>query len=540
MPQQKNGTPVDPFASMEQTSFSNSFVDQLVENCSGFYPPILNSVDLQDFQTNYHSLQLPPHPSYRNANQMGSGVFKVYRPQSTGEISFSSHSSSFPPPSYPTQALQDYYVCVNDAEYEEERGGTKRKTKTSKGIKPSLKNPITNRNKTMKHNVKCETCMNDVGFVFVRGKKGSEDIEPTLHFNCIDCDHIGYDNTATKGKKRRKGDCSKLECEVCKSCIGSGGVVSPFASDIKVEYVCKDCGVKYLFCSECGGGGKQRTGKWRPKELFDKGRRTCSLPHIRVGSVDVHYNVIKVSEITEQILFGIQDVFFDCFLSIYCIPSVMGTVAYGSFEVIREKINKLWQTTVLDVIQNAKPDKETYITLAWIYKRHRNKGLNRKSAALLKEATPWLRRLGFGNIFSASHESTAAYEDSLHHCYVSFSISEWDPQNETVFINQIAPRSVFLKTMDGYLEMIKNTVAHIKNDAAITGRQIPQTIWCWAKSDHARLQSIPQRIRFSLKSVFLRANPHLNAKILEKPDYSPLQSCDTIEYAAYISDILRD
>ncbi|KAJ3037120.1 RNA helicase required for poly(A+) mRNA export [Rhizophlyctis rosea] len=38
-------------------------------------------------------------------------------------------------------------------------------------------------------------------------------------------------------------------------------------------------------CSaESGGGGKYRTGKWRPVGLFLPGRGTCHLPHIRIGS----------------------------------------------------------------------------------------------------------------------------------------------------------------------------------------------------------------------------------------------------------------
>ncbi|KAJ3128623.1 hypothetical protein HK101_005370, partial [Irineochytrium annulatum] len=37
-------------------------------------------------------------------------------------------------------------------------------------------------------------------------------------------------------------------------------------------------------CSSCGGGSTLRTGKWRPKQMFEAGRKTCSLSHVRVGN----------------------------------------------------------------------------------------------------------------------------------------------------------------------------------------------------------------------------------------------------------------
>lgn len=39
-------------------------------------------------------------------------------------------------------------------------------------------------------------------------------------------------------------------------------------ADFAVEFVCGSCAAKYMFCSECGGGGK-RTGKWRPRQVFN-------------------------------------------------------------------------------------------------------------------------------------------------------------------------------------------------------------------------------------------------------------------------------
>jgi hypothetical protein len=44
------------------------------------------------------------------------------------------------------------------------------------------------------------------------------------------------------------------------------------------------CNVNVGFCTECGGGGRFRTGKWHPKEFFKIGKKSCLLSHIRIGT----------------------------------------------------------------------------------------------------------------------------------------------------------------------------------------------------------------------------------------------------------------
>ncbi|KAJ3219049.1 Dihydroorotate dehydrogenase (quinone), mitochondrial, partial [Clydaea vesicula] len=112
---------------------------------------------------------------------------------------------------------------------------------------------------------------------------------------------------SNKTKKRVREEKPTVDCEVCKFKLGTGGVrkgiinenlnTSPTISttgffnldqnfweepSFNVEVVCLKCVDKYLFCSECGGGGNKRTGKWRPKQMFQSKRKTCSLPHIRI------------------------------------------------------------------------------------------------------------------------------------------------------------------------------------------------------------------------------------------------------------------
>ncbi|KAI8849813.1 hypothetical protein BC829DRAFT_469882 [Chytridium lagenaria] len=106
--------------------------------------------------------------------------------------------------------------------------------------------------------------------------------------------------TASVSKKRRVKGVGKdmvIFCEGCNRRIGFGGVRSavdgaavnenreweePRAS---VEPICEGCVRNFDFCTQCGGGGTYRTGKWRPRQLFNGKRKTCSLSHERHGVI---------------------------------------------------------------------------------------------------------------------------------------------------------------------------------------------------------------------------------------------------------------
>ncbi|KAJ3144446.1 hypothetical protein HK101_002688 [Irineochytrium annulatum] len=123
-------------------------------------------------------------------------------------------------------------------------------------------------------------------------------------------------------RKRKRSERREVECKVCLEVVAFGGcrmlpeahlptpAASPLCSPIdakaveaqwiepnfKVEMFCKGCRDEFRFCSSCGGGSTTRSGKWRPKQLFLETRKTCSLPHVRVGSAarfhTVNYRMI--------------------------------------------------------------------------------------------------------------------------------------------------------------------------------------------------------------------------------------------------------
>ncbi|OCF32422.1 hypothetical protein I317_05792 [Kwoniella heveanensis CBS 569] len=77
-------------------------------------------------------------------------------------------------------------------------------------------------------------------------------------------------------------------CDVCQRIVGSGQIVGGEEKESLIgmaEVVCAGCDSKYQRCTDCGGGGGPRVGigKWRMKQVFHPGRKTCSLSHTRLG-----------------------------------------------------------------------------------------------------------------------------------------------------------------------------------------------------------------------------------------------------------------
>ncbi|KAJ3215556.1 hypothetical protein HDU67_000277 [Dinochytrium kinnereticum] len=75
--------------------------------------------------------------------------------------------------------------------------------------------------------------------------------------------------------------------------------------DFGVEVICLKCFTDYKFCTKCGGGGLWRSGRWRPHQLFDQGRKTCRLPHYRPGpSTQFRYVVYRIPIFSQSSAYG--------------------------------------------------------------------------------------------------------------------------------------------------------------------------------------------------------------------------------------------
>ncbi|KAJ3106658.1 hypothetical protein HDU97_005810 [Phlyctochytrium planicorne] len=148
---------------------------------------------------------------------------------------------------------------------------------------PTTPNPVklgggANR-ETWEHHASCGTCDKVLAKLYVYGAPGDLLGGFGVLARCADCE---------VGSKKRKEGRGELGCKLCGEVVGVGevrvhGGVGGVGGEVVVG-VGEDEGGK-RFCTKCGGGGQWRTGRWRPKELFDSNRKTCSLPHLRLGEL---------------------------------------------------------------------------------------------------------------------------------------------------------------------------------------------------------------------------------------------------------------
>lgn len=328
-------------------------------------------------------------------------------------------------------------------------------------------------------------------------------------------------------RKRSRDAMAVVQCEVCRHNIGIGGIkplnaadYTPDENKLSVEYVCIPCGNKYLFCSECGGGGKVRTGKWRPMELFQKGKRTCSLPHVRIGTAPLSTKVIEYSLVDPAILGTIQDIYFDCRFSLLSTPSNMESPNYGSFLAIKASILNSWKSNVLDwYVSPTDPGVHRFLVIQSMVKpaRFKNKGVS----SLAKEASRlWFKKLDLPEISHLqgvnlkSEPRPKPIEDDDDTFHVTFGMFEWDTLRKTLLAGHIVPRSVYSRPLETYSEMLQAGVEHVYSEAQKRDIEVPIYITCRTSADYTRTNGPLKRLGFVPKQEFLSANPELDSDCL--------------------------
>ncbi|KAJ3212402.1 hypothetical protein HDU67_003862 [Dinochytrium kinnereticum] len=141
----------------------------------------------------------------------------------------------------------------------------------------------------------CTHCAAPILTAHLFGDAESFAVPYVLDVTCTRCRALEGGEEEEVGGSRRKrrrgggaGGGGVVECKLCGGVVGWGGVrilgrgqewVDPAFG---WEVVCEGCSGKFRFCTNCGGGGKFRSGKWRPKELFSPTRKNCSLDHTRL------------------------------------------------------------------------------------------------------------------------------------------------------------------------------------------------------------------------------------------------------------------
>ncbi|GAA5976773.1 hypothetical protein JCM11641_000867 [Rhodosporidiobolus odoratus] len=231
----------------------------------------------------------------------------------------------------------------------------------------------------------CVVCKKSLARLILRGKQHEINVPHAAVFTCLSCvepstspsgESPGSEAappppaSTSKGKgkvpsfrkknKRLDERSSLTSCDCCLNDIAVGGVLPtpvdapPPGVSIKftVEVVCSSCDDKYRRCTDCGGGGGTRagTGKWRSKELFLAGRKTCCLNHQRLGSfVDMSYDIYNVRDIPADEVSDVSErcrrIFSNQMLSAICIPEILeqdGAI-YKTYAKAQERAHQGWK-----------------------------------------------------------------------------------------------------------------------------------------------------------------------------------------------------
>ena len=306
-------------------------------------------------------------------------------------------------------------------------------TESRKQVIKQAAEKASKRRQTVTQQLICSKCSNQLGTLHMRGP--AKCFEST-YCPIFACDLCNLDHTVESQKKRTRS--SATSCEICSSrkvfgCLNKSSD-DQLLDDIKISFTCSKCELLYQFCSECGGGGKLRTGKWRPIGLFEADRKTCNLPHIRIGSVAVNYKIYDISkQLSEECIEGIKDVYFDCMISLHAIPSTLETPRFQSrLDKVRDLVQENWDNYFSLPLQKTVERNHIYLTVASIEKRQRNqgKGIHKKKD---KDEIPWLARLAKDGIVASSAKSKPArtvltnelVDIGINHAFVGFSIMEW-------------------------------------------------------------------------------------------------------------------
>ncbi|TPX60010.1 hypothetical protein PhCBS80983_g02073 [Powellomyces hirtus] len=373
----------------------------------------------------------------------------------------------------------------------------------------------------------------------------------TVELICSRCEgHLGLSEppttlaaTSTANTRKRTHDDFKIDCEICKRRIGSGGfkfagngdvhglgsggklrdddgIMVADAMNFRVEPICAPCKSKYRLCTECGGGGKFRTGKYRPVELFAANRRTCNVSHVRIGGAPLHFEVFAAPfELTEKIMSESREVHMDGFSGLYMCPEIIevpdGTL--DSYDKIATWAFEGWKGA------------ETLIR----HDAEKSRGLRKYVAAVYVDAQQNRMRGSTVKRIQATYNTATASEEpeapATLRFQVGYMFAEWDIANGALLL-----ANGYIRTMNvSTLPILRGMAERILRRAMADQRCMAQDpsisptppalnhIWLLSRKQHARLTSMTERLGFVPLDEYLKLFPHVDKNIFLRDIHVP-------------------
>ncbi|GAA6039210.1 hypothetical protein JCM8097_000471 [Rhodosporidiobolus ruineniae] len=230
---------------------------------------------------------------------------------------------------------------------------------------------------------------------------------------------------APGAKKRRSSvvDAAEgvLACDVCKRDLGSGtlSVLStgePVGATIEV--LCAHCETRYMRCSDCGGGGGQKgVGRWRCKEVFTNGRKTCMQSHTRLGTVnEMDYDVYPISSLSStdasELVEHCRDLYYNTLLGTLAVPDMIESVCpiARSYAEVEKICVDSWTTYEPMITTDIEPTSNTrrYIALRWVRPSTRKKRSKKSGSTSASTSTGGTNGTGSPELGETSPEGQNA------------------------------------------------------------------------------------------------------------------------------------
>ncbi|KAJ3183919.1 hypothetical protein HDU87_006037 [Geranomyces variabilis] len=394
-------------------------------------------------------------------------------------------------------------------------------------VKP--KRPSTDTRKRIEEvAVNCKNCNINVSAFILHYDKAHNmvDCEYTIDVLCRGC--TGRPEVASavavSSSKKRLHDELDIDCEICKRRIGSGGfkfkgddavarvggggkicgddIVGATAVNFRAEILCASCKSKYRLCTECGGGGRFRTGKYRPMELFAEGRRTCSLSHVRIGGAPLFFEIYSApAELTDKLISETRDVHIDGFSGLYMCPEIIEVPAgnLDSFAKMESWCYEGWQGAE-NLIRTEKAGLKKY--LAAVYFDQKSSKMRGTGSKRTMPAT--------------TTDSGATPPPASTRFQVGYLMMEWDIANGTALLTNGYLRSMAPSTLPILRGLAERLLRKALEDRAqMRDPSVPEIrhIWVLARRQHARLQALCQRMGMMSLDQYLQLNPDVDKQI---------------------------
>ncbi|KAG8957030.1 hypothetical protein FRC03_010597 [Tulasnella sp. 419] len=389
----------------------------------------------------------------------------------------------------------------------------------------------------------CHRCSKPICKLLLRGTSEELSVEYNLYYECTDCLPPPVVPTRQTKKRTRQTEDTTMPtvCDVCIRTIGRGGLVPRnrgLPISFAIEVVCPSCALKYSRCSDCGGGsGRVGVGKWRAKELFENGRKTCRLPHVRVGGGEIELSVWELPHEIETrkelplLISAIKTHWSERVLARLAIPEVLeGADEFGldgkakkperrTYSDVEDVIAKGWPARE-KVIKSAPigPHQRRYLGLSWAKSRARRERANAKGNAdaakpAVDDSDVVLENVRRTNLLVPPASTI-----------VGMWLVDWDIRNRTTLLSTSVPFEP-LDAEDKSIIGVGEILTRIMHDVETHNEKhpedrwaAPEHIWIAARSidslGFAKLNDTLSRRRgFMLLDDYLTQHPNLTRSI---------------------------